>query len=389
MAQESSAAPQKKPNLLFRLLALLVTAALILGALVLVVYRDRYNLDALKRWLSYRNLETSDTGEAAAFVHAGGSKPSFAYLDSGVVLSSASGVHYYSFTGESYAEQVMVLDNPVLSAAAKAAVAYDAGGQSLFLFRDGSQTMNLTLEGNADLLSARVNDSGWLTVTAQQSGYKGAVTVYNASGSAVIQISLSSTFVVDAALSPDCKTVAVVTMDQSGGVFSSKALFYPINQKEPTQEVDLGGMTVLDLDYESGQLWLLGDDQVSIVDDKTGDSHTYSFGRSYLKGCDLGGDGFALVLTGRYRAGSATQALVIGPDGTVQATLDLNGQVLDCSSAGNYCSILTGSRLTIYNQHLESYATLESTQGALYTDLQSDGSALLADSQQAWLFIPG
>ena len=29
------------------------------------------------------------------------------------------------------------------------------------------------------LLSARVNDSGWLAVTAQQSGYKGSVTVYN------------------------------------------------------------------------------------------------------------------------------------------------------------------------------------------------------------------
>ncbi|MEI3140174.1 MAG: hypothetical protein V8S34_00355 [Lawsonibacter sp.] len=54
-----------------------MTAALVLGALALVVYRDRLNLDAVKRWLSYRALETSDTGEAAPFTHAGGDKLSW------------------------------------------------------------------------------------------------------------------------------------------------------------------------------------------------------------------------------------------------------------------------------------------------------------------------
>ena len=37
---------EKKPNIFLRLLAFLVTLALVLGALALVVYRDRLNLDA-------------------------------------------------------------------------------------------------------------------------------------------------------------------------------------------------------------------------------------------------------------------------------------------------------------------------------------------------------
>ena len=52
----------KKQNIILRLLALLVTIALILGALVLVVYRDRLNLDALERWLTYREVETDESG---------------------------------------------------------------------------------------------------------------------------------------------------------------------------------------------------------------------------------------------------------------------------------------------------------------------------------------
>ena len=42
----------KKPNVVLRLLTLLVTAFLILGAMVLVIYRDTVNVDTLKRWLT-------------------------------------------------------------------------------------------------------------------------------------------------------------------------------------------------------------------------------------------------------------------------------------------------------------------------------------------------
>ena len=223
------ASASQKPNILVRLLALLVTAALALGALTLVVYRDQFNLDAVKRWLALRSVETDASGAAAPFTHAGGDSISFAYLKGGILQCSAAGAHYYSFSGDQYAEEVTPLSQPVLSASSSAGVVYDAGGESLFLFQDGQEAFSLDVDGT--LLSARVNDSGWLAVTAQRSGYKGAVTVYDASGSEVIQISLSSTFVVDAALSPDCKTVAVITIDQEGGTFLSQVLFFPVDQK--------------------------------------------------------------------------------------------------------------------------------------------------------------
>jgi len=247
---------------------------------------------------------------------------------------------------------------------------------------------NLSLEGNGDLLSARTNDSGWLAVTAQQSGYKGAVTVYDHNGEKVIQISLSSTFVMDAILSPDCKTVAVVTMDQEGGVFTSQVLFYPVDKTEPSAQMNLDGITVLDLDYEADRLWILGEDRLLIANPDGSLSGSYAFGRDYLKGCSLGGDGFALLLLGRYRAGNASQALTIGSDGQVTANLTLTAPVLDYDCAGGYFALLSGSQLNIFTSLANDYATLDSTQGAQYTDLSRNGSALLANSQQAWLYIP-
>ena len=388
MTNENQPKQRRKWNIIGRILALLVTAALVLGALMLVIYRDRFNLDALERWLAYRNLETGETGQAAPFTHAGGDKLTVAYLDNGVLLSSATGAHYYSFSGEKYAEEVLDMDNPVLSASAKAGVVYDAGGQSLFLFRRGEKSFDLTLDGAADLLSARVNDNGWLAVTAQQSGYKGSVTVYNTNGEKIIQISLSSTFLVDAAVSPDNKTVAVVVMDQLAGQFRSRVLFYPVDRDTPSAEADLGSVTVLELDYEKDALWVLAEDRLITVSPNGSELGTYSFGSTYLKGCSLGGDGFALLLTGRYRAGTADRALTVGADGNLLHALTLTTPALDFSAAGDYCSVLSGSQLTVYDRMGQVYAMLDATQGARYTALSANGSSLLANTQQAWLYIP-
>ena len=247
---------------------------------------------------------------------------------------------------------------------------------------------NVRVQVDGDLLSARINDAGWLAVTAQQSGYKGSTTVYNAEGKEVIQINLSSTFAVDAILSPDCKTVAVITMDQINGVFSSRVLFYPVDRTEPSAQVDLGSTTVLDLDYESNLLWVLGEDRlITVSSDGTG-QHAYELGRFHLKGWDLGGEGFALLLTGRYRAGNANQALIIGPEGKLLAGIDLLTPVLDYDSAGSGCAILTASGLTVYDAQGVVRALLDDPQGARYVSLHKNGSAMLADGQRAWLYIP-
>ena len=389
--KEQQESKPKKPNILVRLIALLVTAALLLGALVLVVYRDQLNLDALARWFEYRDLETSESGEAVPFSHAGGDQVSFAYLENGVLMSSYSGARYYSFSGELYAEEVRNFEHPVLTHSDSCGVVYDAGGQDLYLFRGVEEAFHLTLDGGGELLSARVNDSGWLAVTSHGGGYRGSVAVYNSTYNAQepqIQINLSTTFIVDAAASPDGQTVAIVTMGQEGGSFQSQIRFYPIDQKEPSAVVSLGNTVVLELDYEDGQLWVLGEEQVSMIQEDGTVVGTYSLGRNYLKGCSFGGDGFALLLLGRYRAGSADQVVVLGPDGVEQVSQTLSSNVLAFDAAGRYVALLTGEELNIYTSDFTPYGTLDHTQNARYTSLTDSGAALLANSQQAWLYLP-
>ncbi len=196
------ASASQKPNILVRLLALLVTAALALGALTLVVYRDQFNLDAVKRWLALRSVETDASGAAAPFTHAGGGQHLLRLSEGGAssVQSSAAGAHYYSFSGDQYAE---VTPSASPSCPPPPPQAWSMTPAERACFSSGRSGGLLPLDVDGTLLSARVNDSGWLAVTAQQSGYKGSVTVYNSTfDKTVIQINLSSTFIMDAVLSP-------------------------------------------------------------------------------------------------------------------------------------------------------------------------------------------
>lgn len=387
-SNRANTAPKKQNTFLRRVLAFALTVVLVLGALAAVVHRDKLNLDFLRRWLTYRSIQTSQAGLAEPFTHGGGERLDMACLESGFLFASTAGAHYYSSGGVELNSQVTHMEKPVLSTSSRFGVVYDAGGESLFLFGSAHEPFVYSDPDNGGILSARVNNSGWLTVTGLHSHYRGGVTVYNAHHEPVISLNYSSAFVADAILSPDCRTVAVVTISQTDGAFQSTVHFHSTNATEPFATVALDGFTVLDMDFDTNGLWLLGESSLITLSAKGEEQAQYHFDPDYLKGYTLDGDGFAALLLGKYRAGSARELVTVGHDAQVLAQQDLNAQVLSISASGRYLSLLSGQELNVYTKDLSVYSTLYDTQGARHAAVYNDASVLLADSQEAWLYIP-
>ena len=381
-------APEKKPNIVLRLVTFLVSLAVLLGAVALVVYRDRLNLDALVRWVEYRSLETNETGQAEPFLYGGGGQEDMACLDGALLFSSASGARLFTNGCDPLTETVLPLSAPVLNASGRLGVVYDMGGQELRAYDSRGEVFSLTLDEGYGLLSARPNEAGWLAVTAQHSGWRGEVTVYDGSFDPRMSLRFSSVFVIDAVLSPDGGTVAAVTMGQEGTAFESQLQLYRVGQEEPLAALSLGNTTVLDMAHSGQVVRALGEGSLSLAGADGGGVTSYSFADRFLKGYDLGGEDFSLVLLGRYRAGAANELLVIGDDGLLVSRLEPEGQVLDLSAAGRYFAVLTSQRLDVYTRDLTLYASLDNVQGARSVQLRDDGSALLSDGESAWLYLP-
>lgn len=377
----------KKQNFFVRLLAFVLTGILVLGAVALVVFREQLNLDALRRWLHYHSIQTGQTGQTEPFTHGGGDTLDIACLEDGYLFSSTAGAHYYAFNGEELDSHITHTEKPVLSVSDRFGVTYNAGGDTLYLFGGGQQPRTYSPESGG-ILSARVNNSGWMAVTALQSHYRGAVTVLDADQQPVIRLNYSSAFVTDAVLSPDGKTVAAVTLTQTDGTFQSTLHLYHTDRTDAFATVDLGGFVVLDMDFDAKGIWLLGESSLITLTANGSDLCEYVFDPNYLKGYTLDADGFAVFLLGKYRAGSATLAVTIDHNGEVLGGLPLTRQVLSISARGRYVAVLDGHELNIYTKNLSVYDTLADTQGARYVAVCEDAGVLLADSQEAWLYIP-
>ena len=374
---------------LTRVIATLIVLAVALLLVIAVAFRDQLNIDSIKRWFHYRSLTISDSGQAEAFPYDGDLNCTFAVLDGDLLVCSNNAICLYSGSGVQYINQQVNMENPVVNSNGSLAVVYDAGGSSLYVL--GQRSLVWSASDLEPILSARLNRNGQLTVATQSSGYRGTVTVYDASYNPLMSVNLTSAFVMDAALSDDGRTLATITVGQDSGAFATGLELYAMNYASGDYQADvkvsLGGGVVLDMRHTSDAVWTVSDRGLAITD-HDGFLAQADWSDKYLRRYTLSGDGFAAALLGKYRAGSQAELWVVDQQGQRQ-TLEINEQVLSISAAGRYLAVLTGDRLDIYNtDQMELYSSLKGTQGARTVLLMSDGSAILISADSAGFYIP-
>ena len=382
----------KKKNLLLRLLAFLVTLALIAGAIFLVANRDQLSMDAVKRYFKYRSLERSDSGQAESFDYSPSATDVFASVGNDLLVASSGGVRLYSGGGVRYIEEDMVLEQPAVHVCADTAAVWSVGGNAVWLYRDRARFGELTNLDGA-ILSVRLNSAGWLAVTTRTTGYKAVISVYDSELNLRMAFRLSAAFTTDAVVTEDCKSLAVVSIGQTDASFESSLSLYDISARQesgvdydltPTQSFVLGNNVIVDLN-STGPIWCVGDSGLSVLQGSTVESWSYQ--DQHLKNYAFSQE-FATVLVGKFRAGTQAELYTIDSAGTPSVGRVINEQVLSLSASGKYVAVLTADRLDIYTRNLDRYATLEGTNGAQKVLMRSDGTALLIDGETAHMYVP-
>ncbi len=389
--------PKKRSSRLVRLLAFLLTVALVVGAIYLVANRDRLNFDALKRHFNYRSLARQDSGGGQSFAYQGGAGLTLASCDGDLLSVSQTGVRLYSPGGTAYIEDTFTMKNPVCQTSGDAAVVYDAGGSALKVYRDRACAFDLG-KADATILSARLSQNGYLCVVTRSSGYKGVISVYDSDYSHIMDLQLSSAYVLDATMSPDGRSLLAVTAGQDQYLFSCTLARYYLSELAelaedekpvPSQTWTLGNSLPLDLVWDGDGVRVLSEYAALAADGDLEQTGRYDWPDRYLKRYSLLCDGVLAVLTGKYQSGSQTTLEVVEPSGEVRAAVDFSLPILDLSAAGKYIGVLTSRELNIYTRDLELYASVENTDNASRLVMLPDGSAYLAAQGYAWLCLPG
>ena len=95
-----------------------------------------------------------------------------------------------------------------------------------------------------------------------------------------------------------------------------------------------------------------------------------------------------LVLVDPYETSSRAELITLQPDGSVLAQLSLSFMPVSLSACGSYVGILTAEKALLYTSALVPVAETEQDGTAVCILARSDGTALLAGTGMASLFLP-
>lgn len=376
---------KQRPGGLRRFLIFLLVLVSVLGVVMAAAYRDGTGFDVLRRSLSYRG---KTSGGQTVYKYDAGARNRFANLDGALVILSDTHLQVLSEEGEEVWSTTVNMKAPALHQSGNRAVAYDVGGTELYVVGPAGELMHQSVKETEPLLSARLNEDGWLAVTAEKQTYKGCVTVYNQGLEAVFAFNSSDRFVTDACVGRGGRYLAAVTLGQETGVFVSSVVLYNMEEEQPMASYDIADGLVAAIAEHNGRLVTVSDTCLTLAELGGTVAATYFYSDVYLRGYTLGGEEFLALLLNRYQSGSVGQLVTLDRNGAVLGSLEVSQEVLGLSAAGRYLAVLYADRLVIYNQDLQVYASLNGTDFASGVLMRPDGSALLLSASSARLFLP-
>ncbi|MCD7919694.1 MAG: DUF5711 family protein [Clostridiales bacterium] len=374
-------------RVLVRLVAIIVTCVMVLGAVLFIVYRDTVTLDGVVRYFLYRNIERDEDGEAQDFTFSTDVADAYVMAGDNLVIYATNSVQVYSLSGNLLLEESVQYTTPVALSEGDIAVVYDVGGNDLMVIQREEVVFSYRTETNYAILGARLNENGYLTVIEEAAGYKAAVTVFDEGYDPVLKENISSVYVMDALVSPDNDTLALITIGQEDTSFASYLELYECATGEKLVGLNLGSDTVLDLYWTGDTIRIQTESGVMLVNGSGTLLNSWSDSSQYLQSFAINGLDFSVELMGKYKAGSMGQLMVIDENGDEYASRAIKEEVLSVSVAGRYIAVLTANRLMIFTRDLDEYASIANG-GETTVLMRTDGSAMLIGDGSAHLYVP-
>lgn len=383
---ENSKKPEKpeKKGLFRRLSTLGLVLCAVLAVVVLTTMEDGRHFASLRRWLMYG--ESSATRDVYIYASDPGNR--YGRLGDCLLVVSPNTAQVCLDDGTMIYDLSLNMASPQLSVGTRLAAVCDVGGDTLYVLDEGGVRRTLKTERGLCYYTARLNAGDYLAVTEQKAGYKASVSVYDANGEIVFHFDSYDNYISDAVVTPDCRSVVMVSLSAQDGVFASELMSFDLASAQQVGSTVLRDGLVQDFSCNGDRILSLCDKRFTITSLAGEKLLDRPYGNLYLHRYALTGDDFSALLLGRYQSGNICTLTTYDLDGRELASLELTEEVLDLSALGDSLAVLYGESLVVYDRELQEKARLDSTDYAGQVRMESDGTVLLIAGTSAWRFLP-
>lgn len=361
---------QKKRGFLKALCILLLIAAAILAVAMAVASQREGGLRGL-----WRELRGDVDAKEFFFENAAGG--SFADLDNGLAVAATSGLYVYDREGEQTFTRLYTWTRPVVKTAGTYGAAYDVGGNLVLFF--SSDAMITELKTETPVISASVNDLGYLTICTQEDDYLGSATVYNSLGKAIYRWSAGRGRVLSGAVRG--RDELLVLTVGSGG---SRVVTMPLDSEDLTAEYTAGDL-VIDAMYTDSGVTLITTTRLIGLDRDLKEVWSLDYADRFLQAYGLGPDAVIVALSD-FQVGGSRTVMTVSASGEVLGRMQTDEEIGDLAVSQNRAAVLSGGILTVYGKGLTSPTEYECDFGAERVMIRPDGTVLCAGTFSAFVF---
>lgn len=173
----------------------------------------------------------------------------FAYQKN-ILLVSGEGIRAYNTSGQEAWRAQEGNTTPFIDIAGKYLLVGETAGKSFSLYSGNKLLRSCKLENN--LISAKLNESGYTILFSEEAGYKGMATVQNLKGNEIFRWHSGEGYIIDADLSDDNRYLAVSQLMTNKEKAYSRILFFDIEKNEQIAVTECEDSVAAKLDYSGG-----------------------------------------------------------------------------------------------------------------------------------------
>ena len=349
---------------------IIVTMLVVVLAVLVFLYRDKLPVSSL----SGSSGKVSDIiTESEPFTYETGSNQMFTLMGDELAVASSTGLQLLDSNGGTISRDVFSMTNPAVCGNDSTCAFYDVGGYSLRIFKD-EEFKNF--DRDSEIISVSVNSSGYYSVAGYEAGYKGSVTVYNTELNPIYEWYSGKGYILDAAVSPDNSTLAVLCVESSGSIVH---LFH-FDSEEEFASVSIPNELAFKLCFEKGgNFCVLSEKGIYFFGSNGQTLSDYGFDDNYLANFTLSEEYWSVVLS-KYVSGSDVSLLSFGSTGKVLGTVQLAAEPLSLFSQGSQLLVLDSSNIALYSHDLHLQKQNHVSAGFMSAVLLSKGNILLLSS---------
>ena len=369
-------AEKEKSSLLKKILSVLLILAVLAAVAYIVIDAlvddGRTVVQVVKDAVDSK--KDSETVSSAKFSFDAYSDNVFEELNGGIVIVSASAYQVFDNTGEIVGRGTKAFSNPAADSGSGGAVLWSQGGKDVLMVSPNGATKAIDSENS--VISASINDSGFVAVAAEQSGYKGIVTVYDPQGEAVYKWFSGSGYLIDASVNNSNTGMAALTISDSG----SRLVAYSFGSEEEQGAYTDSENVYFDMGYiAENRICAVSDSKAVFVSGKCEYNAEYSFEGWYLRDYALEGNGYAVFVLGKYRTGGETKIVTVDTNGTVKGSVEASTDVSSINVRGRYIAVSYADSVALYDSSMEELGRVDNAAG-IEKALAGTGGKIIAVS---------